>query len=46
MPHPQYTGTVLSIWGFFMTTRFPYDDWFILPTLQTAYYMAGAYLEQ
>ena len=46
MPHPQYVGAILSIWGFFMTTRFPYDDWFILPLLQTAQYTAGAYLEQ
>ena len=46
MPHPQYVGAILSIWGFFMTIRFPYDDWFILPLLQTAQYAAGAYLEQ
>jgi len=44
--HPQYVGTVLSIWGFFMTTRFPYDDWYILPVLQTGYYIVGASLEQ
>jgi hypothetical protein len=44
--HPQYVGAVLSVWGFFMTTRFPYDDWFVLPVLQTGYYVAGAYLEQ
>ncbi|MFO0775701.1 MAG: methyltransferase [Nitrospiraceae bacterium] len=44
--HPQYVGAVLTIWGFFMTTRFPYDDWFVLPVLQTGYYVAGAYLEQ
>ena len=43
--HPQYVGAVLSVWGFFMTTRFPYDDWFVLPVLQTGYYAAGAYLE-
>jgi methylene-fatty-acyl-phospholipid synthase len=44
--HPQYVGAVLSVWGFFMTTRFPYDDWYIIPVLQTGYYVAGAYLEQ
>jgi methylene-fatty-acyl-phospholipid synthase len=44
--HPQYVGAVLSIWGFFMTTRFPHDDWYVLPVLQTGYYVAGAYLEQ
>ena len=43
IPHPQYVGATLSIWGFFMTTRFPYDDWFILPLLQTAQYPAGTY---
>jgi methylene-fatty-acyl-phospholipid synthase len=44
--HPQYVGAVVSIWGFFMTTRFPHDDWFLLPVLQTSQYLAGAYLEQ
>ena len=43
--HPQYIGTVLSIWGFFMTTRFPHDDWYLLPILQTGHYVIGAYLE-
>jgi phosphatidyl-N-methylethanolamine N-methyltransferase len=46
LKHPQYVGAILTIWGFFMTTRFPNDDWFILPLLQTAQYAAGAYLEQ
>jgi len=44
--HPQYMGVLLSIWGFFLAMRFPHDDWYILPTLQTAYYVLGAYLEQ
>lgn len=44
--HPQYVGAVLSVWGFFVSTRFPHDDWFVLPILQTGYYLAGAYLEQ
>jgi methylene-fatty-acyl-phospholipid synthase len=44
--HPQYVGAVLSVWGFFMTTSFPYDDWYLLPTLQTGQYLVGAYLEQ
>ena len=46
LKHPQYVGTVLSIWGFFLVMRFPYDDWFFLPALETVYYAAGAYLEQ
>ena len=46
LKHPQYVGAVLSIWGFFLVVRFPYDDWFVLPALETVYYAAGAYLEQ
>lgn len=46
MPHPQYFGAILSIWGFFITTRFPHDDWYILPVLQTGQYALGAYLEE
>ena len=44
--YPQYMRAVLSIWGFFMNTRFPLDGWFIFPVLQTGYYVVGAYLEQ
>ena len=44
--HPQYVGTVLSIWGFFLAMRFPYDDWYVLPILQTGYYLLGSYFEQ
>ncbi len=44
--HPQYVGTVLSIWGFFLAMRFPHDDWYILPALETFYYIAGSQLEQ
>jgi methylene-fatty-acyl-phospholipid synthase len=44
--HPQYVGTVLSIWGFFLAIRFPHNDWYLLPTLETVYYVLGAYFEQ
>lgn len=44
--HPQYFGTLLSIWGFFLVMRFPHDDWYILPLLETVYYSLGAYLER
>jgi phosphatidyl-N-methylethanolamine N-methyltransferase len=44
--HPQYVGTVWSIWGFFLIMRFPQSDWYMLPTLETVYYMLGAYLER
>jgi phosphatidyl-N-methylethanolamine N-methyltransferase len=46
LKHPQYVGTVFSIWGFFVALRFPHDDWYLLPTLETVYYVWGAYLEQ
>jgi phosphatidyl-N-methylethanolamine N-methyltransferase len=44
--HPQYVGTVLAIWGFFVMMRFPAPDWTFLPLLETAYYAAGARLER
>jgi hypothetical protein len=46
LTHPQYVGTVLSIWGLFLAIRFPHADWFLLPTLETVYYVVGAYFEQ
>ncbi len=33
--HPQYVGTVLTIWGFFVAMRFPADDWLFVPVLET-----------
>ena len=45
LSHPQYVGAVTTIWGFFIATRFPFEDWYVLPVLQTAYYLVGAYLE-
>ena len=44
--HPQYVGTVLSIWGFFLIMRFPNPDWYALPLLETVYYVIGARLEE
>ena len=44
--HPQYVGTVLTIWGLFLTVRFPHDDWYVLPVLETVYYAVEAYFEQ
>jgi phosphatidyl-N-methylethanolamine N-methyltransferase len=43
--HPQYVGTVLSIWGLFVALRFPHDDWVVIPALETVYYVIGARLE-
>ena len=44
--HPQYVGAVSSIWGFFLAMRFPQDDWYLLPALETLYYVWGAHFEQ
>lgn len=46
LKHPQYVGTLLSIWGFFLAMRFPHDDWYMLPILETVYYVLGAHFEQ
>jgi len=45
LSHPQYVGTVLSIWGLFLIMRFPHDDWSLLPAIETVYYVVGAWLE-
>jgi hypothetical protein len=45
LAHPQYVGTLLTIWGLFLAARYPHDDWYALPILETAYYAAGAWLE-
>lgn len=44
--HPQYVGTVLTIWGFFVLMRFPAPDWVFIPVLETIYYIVGAYFER
>lgn len=46
LKHPQYVGATLSIWGFFLMMRFPHNDWLLLPSLETAYYLMGSYFEQ
>jgi methylene-fatty-acyl-phospholipid synthase len=45
LDHPQYAGTLLSIWGIFLLVRFPHPDWLLLPVLETIYYVLGAHLE-
>jgi methylene-fatty-acyl-phospholipid synthase len=37
--------TLASIWGFFISMRFPCHDWYLLPALETVYYGIGAWLE-
>ena len=44
--HPQYVGTVLSIWGIFVLARYPAPDWAVLPLLETLYYAIGSVVEQ
>jgi methylene-fatty-acyl-phospholipid synthase len=45
LAHPQYVGTVLTIWGLFLALRFPHDDWYALPLIETLYYAAATRLE-
>jgi hypothetical protein len=45
LAHPQYVGTVMTIWGFFLAMRFPREDWYVLPAIETVYYVVGGYLE-
>jgi methylene-fatty-acyl-phospholipid synthase len=44
--HPQYVGALLAIWGLFLIMRFPHDDWYLLPALETVYYTLSAYAER
>lgn len=43
--HPQYLGTAISIWGFFLIARYPHPDWIALPALETIYYAIAARYE-
>ena len=43
--HPQYVGTVATIWGL-PRFRYPAPDWIVLPLIETAYYVAGSWLEE
>jgi protein-S-isoprenylcysteine O-methyltransferase Ste14 len=45
-PHPQYVGSLLTIWGAFLILRFPHADWLVLPMLESAYYALIARLER
>jgi methylene-fatty-acyl-phospholipid synthase len=44
--HPQYVGTVVTIWGAFIAMRYPAVDWSVIPAIETLYYTAGAYFEE
>jgi methylene-fatty-acyl-phospholipid synthase len=43
--HPQYVGTVLTIWALFLAARFPHPDWYVLPGVATIFYGVSAHLE-
>jgi len=43
--HPQYVGTVMTIWGALLGVQFPAPDWWLLPALLTFSYALGALLE-
>lgn len=45
-PHPQYLGTVMSIWGVFLFFRYPGTDWYLIPTVETLFYILGAHFEK
>jgi methylene-fatty-acyl-phospholipid synthase len=45
LTHPQYFGTVATIWGLFLALRFPEPDWIVLPLLESTYYLVAAFLE-
>lgn len=44
--HPQYVGTVITIWGAFIAMRYPAPDWSVIPALETLYYAIGAFFEE
>lgn len=46
LPHPQYLGALMSVWGFMLLMRFPNPDWIVLPLISTLYYALGARLER
>ena len=44
--HPQYVGALMTVWGFFLVMRFPGPDWFVVPVIETAWYVLGAHVER
>jgi len=46
VPHPQYVGTLMSIWGLFLVMRYPNPDWMVLPLISTFYYLLAMQLEK
>jgi len=46
LPHPQYLGALLSVWGFMLIMRYPNPDWIALPLISTAWYAWGTQVER
>jgi len=46
IPHPQYVGTLISIWAVFLIMRYPHPDWFILPLIETVFYLLAMRFER
>lgn len=46
VPHPQYVGAAVTVWGLFVLMRYPEPDWIWLPALSTLYYIIGARIER
>lgn len=44
--HPQYVGTVMTIWGAFLASDLPEPDWVVLPAFLTVSYLIGMALEK
>jgi methylene-fatty-acyl-phospholipid synthase len=44
--HPQYIGAGMTVWGILLASRFPAPDWWILPAIQTTYYVIGSIQER
>lgn len=43
--HPQYFGSVMTVFGMFLLCRFPFNDWYAVPVLEIFHYAVGAYFE-
>lgn len=46
VPHPQYLGALMTVWGVLLAMRYPNPDWLVLPLLSSLYYLLGARLER
>lgn len=42
LKHPQYVGTLISIWGAFLVMNYSYEYWYAIPAVETVLYILGA----